>query len=242
MDNEPTAPSADRERTAHRFATDGYAALGELAHPCELDQLRQTFPTVAGATTVAERADIAAIASRRALEPLLERCLQAAQRCQTRPLRLAYAQWYAKPPGQSAASIPWHQDRAFWPASRPHTTTLWLALDHADEQNGCLRVLPTSHLANTIRPHRMNASMRSCAIDEAEAPLTVSLQLEAGHAVCYHERLVHSSGANQTTRPRRALVIGYYGTGFDKASNAPETPQRAGAAPPRRPPRTTGSS
>jgi len=41
--------------------------------------------------------------------------------------------------------VPWHQDAHDWPLSPLAFTTVWLALDDVNEQNGCLRVIPGSH-------------------------------------------------------------------------------------------------
>ncbi|MDA3033326.1 MAG: phytanoyl-CoA dioxygenase family protein, partial [Actinomycetota bacterium] len=44
--------------------------------------------------------------------------------------------------------IPWHEDSAYWTQilSRPAVITVWLALDDSDTENGCMRVIPGSHL------------------------------------------------------------------------------------------------
>lgn len=40
---------------------------------------------------------------------------------------------------------PWHQDYSYWHGS--HKLSVWIALDEADPANGCLRIVPGSHLS-----------------------------------------------------------------------------------------------
>src|SRR5581483_8647023 len=46
-----------------------------------------------------------------------------------------------KTPGTSEP-VAWHQDFAYWPLESAAGLTLWIALDDADLENGCLHYLP----------------------------------------------------------------------------------------------------
>lgn len=48
--------------------------------------------------------------------------------------------------------FPWHQDEGYWRSGMPgvefsdlRATSIWCAMDHADEQNGCMWMVPGSH-------------------------------------------------------------------------------------------------
>ncbi|MBW3664070.1 MAG: phytanoyl-CoA dioxygenase family protein [Actinobacteria bacterium] len=56
-----------------------------------------------------------------------------------------------KPPG-TREEVRWHQDRSYWPLDAPLGVTLWIALDDADEDNGCLRYVVGTHLLGERRP------------------------------------------------------------------------------------------
>jgi ectoine hydroxylase-related dioxygenase (phytanoyl-CoA dioxygenase family) len=116
-----------------------------------------------------------------------------------------------KPPGTSAR-LEWHQDFAYWPLDRPDGLTLWLALDDADEANGCLRYVPGTHLlgeraatdfvAGAGQPVSADLPPLDAAGCEGEAA-----PVRAGEALAHHPLTWHMSGPNSTPRPRRAWSL-----------------------------------
>ena len=49
-------------------------------------------------------------------------------------------------PAQTGGTTHWHQDAPLWPIIRPMTeVTAWVALDDADELNGCMSMVQGSH-------------------------------------------------------------------------------------------------
>lgn len=106
---------------------------------------------------------------------------------------------------------PWHQDWPYWKGS--HKLSVWIALDSATEENGCLKVIPGSHKQGAIR-HTGEANdgkgfsnrMRKEEIDETRA---VSLPVEAGGAVIFHDLLLHASHPNTSGKDRWALISTY---------------------------------
>ncbi|GAB3626674.1 phytanoyl-CoA dioxygenase [Pandoraea terrae] len=112
----------------------------------------------------------------------------------------------------------WHQDLYYW---RHHyddlrtipLVTTWLALTHANEGNGGMRVLPGSHtrlLPHAERPCRHNMLTRAqeicVSVDEDEA---VPVNLAAGEFSIHHPLLYHASGPNASDRARIGLVSRY---------------------------------
>src|SRR5579871_5213323 len=53
-------------------------------------------------------------------------------------------QYFCKLPGDGKV-VSWHQDASYWPFTPAHTVTLWLAVDAADRDNGCMQVIPGTH-------------------------------------------------------------------------------------------------
>lgn len=133
---------------------------------------------------------------------------------------LDYDQFLAKRPRRPQAVFAWHQDLGYWPSGTPdsRTVTCSLALDDATPENGCLRVVPGSHLEPKLRPHRPAAWSTSPELrDEAH---TLSVALEATDravalpvARCsitvHNERIVHGSSGNETDGWRRTYVIAH---------------------------------
>jgi ectoine hydroxylase-related dioxygenase (phytanoyl-CoA dioxygenase family) len=98
---------------------------------------------------------------------------------------------------------PWHQDWPYWRGS--HKISVWVALDDANVENGCLKLLPGSH--KTFVVHDGDSSdgygfghrLKPGAVDESKA---VTAELEAGGAVFFHDLTLHSSHPNSSGSDR----------------------------------------
>lgn len=117
--------------------------------------------------------------------------------------------------------VPWHQDGYDWPL-RPHDlVTVWVAFGDADDENGCLRVMPGSHRHGLQRHIEGPAPLRNgtpaifpfyldpAAIDEKKA---VSVPLKSGQISIHHALTWHYSEANSSDRRRNAFTICYAAT------------------------------
>lgn len=119
-------------------------------------------------------------------------------------------EWFNKPPGTDHPTPP-HQDNYYLCFEPPQVVTLWLALDHVDNENGCLRYLPGSQL-DDLRPHAATEVIGfSQGItdysDEERARETV-LELEPGDLVAHHGTLIHRAEPNRSSdRQRRAFAM-----------------------------------
>ena len=129
---------------------------------------------------------------------------------------LDYDQFLAKRPNKPDAVFTWHQDLGYWPTGTPDpwTATCSLALDDADEENGCLRVVPGSQ-KGALRPHRPlhGASRNSSHILSIELTpddRIAMLPLKRGDTTVHDEMIIHgSSGNNTETRWRRTYITAY---------------------------------
>jgi predicted O-methyltransferase YrrM len=106
--------------------------------------------------------------------------------------------------------IPWHQDFSYWWSltNAPQQVSCLVAIDDADEENGCLRVLPGSHRRGLL-PHDVNArtfskTLRPGSFDPSK---TIALPTRGGTAVIFGPLLVHGSSANTSPRERRSLTM-----------------------------------
>ena len=59
-------------------------------------------------------------------------------------IKLFGSQCFMKPPG--GIDKPYHQDSAYFPIEPLSLVTCWIALDDVTQQNGCMWVIPGSHL------------------------------------------------------------------------------------------------
>lgn len=93
-----------------------------------------------------------------------------------------------------------HVDESEWPA-----INVWIPLVDVDETNGSLYVVPRSHL--------LPAGIRGIGLPFSYAEYEpeiqarqVSLNLKAGEAVFFDDKLIHGSPANKTTQSRPAII------------------------------------
>lgn len=108
----------------------------------------------------------------------------------------------------------WHQDSPYWIHDSAHVDRLpnvMVALDAADEGNGCLRIVPGSHhrgcLPGTADGSQLGGFFTDPAsFDEARQVL---LEVPAGSLVFFSPHAVHGSLPNRSAKPRRALVVTY---------------------------------
>ena len=133
---------------------------------------------------------------------------------------LDYDQFLAKRPQRPQAVFAWHQDLGYWPSGTPDTRTVTcsLALDDATPENGCLEVVPGSHLEPKLRPHRPRAWATSPELRDEAHTLTVELRptdvvvvlpVRRGSITVHNERIVHGSAGNQSGGWRRTYVVAH---------------------------------
>jgi len=121
--------------------------------------------------------------------------------------------FFAKP-ALNGDKTPWHQDGEYWPIRPAATCTVWMAIDDATIDNGCLKFMPGSHKHRHLRTHHqndapgltLNQELPSNQYDEASA---FHLELEAGQMSLHDVFLVHGSEANTSAQSRRGMTLRY---------------------------------
>ena len=86
-------------------------------------------------------------------------------------------------PAQYGAETPWHQDEAYWnPAMTYNSFSLWLPLQEATLENGCMWFVPRSHNWEVQPHHCINNDPRihGLEIDEADTSTAVACPIPAG--------------------------------------------------------------
>ncbi len=115
-------------------------------------------------------------------------------------------------PAQVGGINMWHQDAPYWPILAPMTeVTGWVALDDVDEENGCMSMVPGSHLwgdniefLHTLKDYNdMPSEFDGHAIQVVRCPV------KKGEVHYHHSLTWHGSHANTSGRPRRAIALHY---------------------------------
>lgn len=118
--------------------------------------------------------------------------------------------------------FPWHQDDGYTPVTPSPYLTLWLALNDATPENGCISVLPGSH-AGGLTEHRPSPLGLVC--HEAHAPdQGVRVPVRAGSLAVFWSLTMHKSGPNVSNSPRKAYVIQYARAGLRYAQSGEPVP------------------
>lgn len=124
--------------------------------------------------------------------------------------------FFAKP-AHGGKRTPWHQDGEYWPIRPLATCTVWLAVDAATPENGCLKFIRGSHKDQRLKAHSrtdatdvtLNQELDPSTYNEDEA---VDLVLEAGQISLHDVYLLHGSDANHSDKPRRGMTMRFMPT------------------------------
>jgi phytanoyl-CoA hydroxylase len=112
-----------------------------------------------------------------------------------------------KPP-RIGREKPWHQDTAYFDI--PHSTVVvgaWIALDEATVENGCMHILPGSHLNGPI-VHFKRRDWQICDRHVKNDNDTV-VPLRPGGVLLFHGLMHHGTPTNYSPNRRRALQYHY---------------------------------
>lgn len=125
-----------------------------------------------------------------------------------RPLPVQ-SMFITKQPGIGGEVVP-HQDSTFLRTDPPSVTGLWLALEDATLENGCLWALPGSHKAGVHR--RFIRAPDGSVSFEGELPEYNEVDFEpvevsAGTLVLLHGANLHMSKENKSGKSRHAFTV-----------------------------------
>ncbi len=124
-------------------------------------------------------------------------------------IRLWHDQIQYKPSGVGGSNH-WHQDWPYWPSmAAPEAVTAWIAIDDADVDNGCMRMVPGSHRWGKAIDHlHCVGDLDNIAARYQDHEVAVRMcPVRAGEVHLHHCMTWHASHANTSGRPRRAIAI-----------------------------------
>ncbi len=142
-----------------------------------------------------------------------------AARLEGHVMRVWHDQALFKEPDRGNNKTPWHQDSPYWPhQDRWRQTTIWIALQDATPENGCLSFVAGTHTLGNFP--KIDLGNPQDIFDYAPHIKPVKPQirpLRAGSATFHNGLTFHYAGPNKTTAMREAFAIIYMpdGTRFD---------------------------
>ena len=119
---------------------------------------------------------------------------------------------------RTGKKTPWHEDSAYWKGRFDRydgIVTVWLAIDDATKENGCMGVLPGSHRNGFTEYEEMGSDHRIFnqeirqSIDENDI---VWFELSQGHYSLHDSRIIHGAHANTSDHRRTGYTMRYFNT------------------------------
>jgi len=204
------------------FRGNGYLTLPELLPPEKFDALREFFERKLAALPGGVRPedmDVPHFSDPRLFEWLMDPgVLDMVEQLVGPDIAVFSSHFLCKPAGDGR-SVPWHDDAYYWREMiipSVEAVTIWLALDEVDEGNGCMKVVPGSHVPGErrYRPTRgadavFDEELDPECVDESRA---VPIRLRRNECSVHRAGLVHGSEANRSDRRRAGFTMRYIST------------------------------
>ena len=112
--------------------------------------------------------------------------------------------------------VSYHQDAKYIGLEPHNWVTAWVALTDSNEENGCMKMWPGSHLDIKNHDEKFNEEnllTRGQTVENVPDHEVKSVELVAGQMSLHHPRIVHGSGVNKSNDRRIGFVIqSYIGT------------------------------
>ncbi|HIE96703.1 MAG TPA: phytanoyl-CoA dioxygenase family protein [Planctomycetes bacterium] len=109
----------------------------------------------------------------------------------------------------------WHQDYGYWYHNgmlSPNVVSVFIAVDPATRENGCLQVVRGSHRLGRIDHIKVDDQVGADQ-DRVDAILQchelIYAEMQPGDAVFFHGNLLHRSDQNHSSKPRWSMVCCY---------------------------------
>ena len=116
-----------------------------------------------------------------------------------------------KQPG-IGGEVRWHQDASYLIADPPGVTGIWIAIEDATRENGCLWIQPGQHRSPLREIYEVDRQTRSGILSSLDdTPWTageaVAMEVAAGSAIFFNDHLPHYSSQNLSQYSRHAFTI-----------------------------------
>jgi len=109
---------------------------------------------------------------------------------------------------------PWHEDSAYWNGrfdKYDNIVTIWLALDRSTKENGCMRVIPGTHVNGFSEYEDVDKTFNTfhAQVKHIEEEKAVYFELERGECSLHDSRIIHGAAANTSPFRRCGYTMRY---------------------------------
>lgn len=124
-------------------------------------------------------------------------------------IRIWHDQALIKKPWANPTS--WHLDTPYWSFSDRRALSIWVALDDATYENGCLFFIPGSYHTTTFENPGIGKNMGAIftTYPEFYKSKSVAGLMKAGSCSFHNGLTIHGAHANMTSGLRRAMTCAY---------------------------------
>lgn len=223
-----TKPSPDFEdivpAAAIHLERDGFAVLEHVATHAEIDEIRTTVTRIqnltglktrelgvrGGAPQIVEIEDVIQLAPELGKCGFFARASEISARLLQAEVERHYDHVIFKPP-MNMKETAWHQDAAYgrqltFSSRRLHW---WLPLHDVDEDQSCMRFVPGSHLTPVAKHFPADPTSDALRTELPEGANVIACPLKEGSATIHLPNTLHSTGPNNTLKPRVAFIVQY---------------------------------
>ncbi|NQX39902.1 Ectoine hydroxylase-related dioxygenase, phytanoyl-CoA dioxygenase (PhyH) family [Pedobacter steynii] len=122
---------------------------------------------------------------------------------------------FVKAPGKAGQA--WHQDEYYIPTRDKSLIGVWIAIDNATIENGCLWIVPGSNKPGYIMKRVPNSSKEYADVDTVDVSgftkeNIIPVEVKSGSVVFFNGYTLHSSLKNKTTDCFRTALVNHYMT------------------------------
>ena len=105
----------------------------------------------------------------------------------------------------------WHLDNPFWSFYDKNSISIWVALDDATLENGCLYFIPGSQMQTSFKNSSIGRNMDGIfdVYPQLANTRAVAAPMKAGSCSFHNGLTVHGANANMTNGFRRAMTCSY---------------------------------
>ena len=124
-------------------------------------------------------------------------------------IRIWHDQALIKKPWANPTS--WHLDTPYWSFSDRKALSIWVALDDATYENGCLFFIPGSYHQTTFENPGIGKNMGAIftTYPQFKTSRSVAAPMKAGSCSFHNGLTIHGAHANMTPGYRRAMTCAY---------------------------------
>lgn len=109
--------------------------------------------------------------------------------------------------------VRWHQDGSYLITEPATVTGIWVAIEDANRENGCLWVQPGGHRSPLRQTYQVDWRTRKGRLTDIDATPwpsaadAAAVEVGAGSVVIFHDHMPHYSSQNRSDRSRHAFTL-----------------------------------